>query len=63
MAKKGSNGAPWLIGLRSACEVKVILSLESTLPDSQVVKIGLNCPHDLWSRLRHGKLLSRSLGG
>ena len=63
MAEKGSNGAPWLIELKSASEVKVILSLESTLPDSQVVKIGLNCPNDLWSRLRHGKLLSRSLGG
>ena len=62
-AEKGSSGAPWLKGLRPACEVTVILSLESTLPDSQVVKIGLNCPYDLWSRSRHGKLLSRSLGG
>ena len=42
--KKGSNGTPWLVGLRSACEVNVILNLESTLPDGQVAKIGLNCP-------------------
>ena len=55
MAKKGSNGAPWIIGLRSACEIKVILSLESTLPDGQVAKIGLNCRHDLRSKSRHGK--------
>ena len=55
MAKKGSNGAPWLIGLRSACEVTVILSLESTLLDDQVAKIRLNYPHDLRSRSMHGK--------
>ena len=55
MDEKGSNGAPWLIGLRSACEVKVILSLESTVPDSQVAKIGLNCPFDLRSGSRHEK--------
>ena len=55
MAEKGSNGAQWLIGLRSASEVKVILSLESTLPDCQVAKTGLNCPHDLRSKSRHGK--------
>ena len=55
MDEKGSNGAPWLIGLRSACEVKVILRLESTLPDGQVTKTVLNCPDDLRSRSRHGK--------
>ena len=55
MAEKGSNCAPWLIGLRSACEVKVILNLESTLPDDQVAIIGLNFPHDLRSKSRHGK--------
>ena len=41
MAEKGSNGAPWLIGLRSACEVKVIISLESTHHDGQVARIGM----------------------
>ena len=55
MAEKGTNGGPWLIGLRSACEVNVILSLESTLLNGQVDKIGLNCPFDLRSGSRHKK--------
>ena len=29
MAEKGTNGGPWLIGLRSVCEVNVILDLRS----------------------------------
>ena len=63
MAEKGTNGGPWLIGLRSICEFNVILSLESTLLDGQVAKIGLNCPFDLRSGSRHEKYLSRLLGG
>ena len=55
MAEKGTNGGPWLVGLRSVCEVNVILSLESTLLDGQVAKIGLNCPFDLRSGSRHEK--------
>ena len=55
MAEKGTNGGTWLIGLRSVCEVNVILSLESTLLDGQVAKIGLNCPFDLRSGSRHEK--------
>ena len=54
MAKKGTTGGPWLLGM-SVCEVNVILSLESALLYGQVAKIGLNCPFDLRSGSRHEK--------
>ena len=46
MAEIGPNGAPRLLASRLAFEVKVMIGLESKLPDSHAAKVGLNCPTD-----------------